>query len=361
MAKPRTMAVIMAGGNGERFWPASTPGRPKQFMDLTGTGTLIQQTVERVARVVPLPDIYVVTGEEHVDLAREQLPQLPPVNFIGEPAGRDTAPCIGLAAVWLERVDPNALMLVVPADHYIPDTERFAAAATAALEHAARTRGLITLGMRPDRPETGYGYIEPGEQVAGGPHSLFRVSRFVEKPDRTRAEAYLADGRYLWNSGIFAWPVSTIRSEIARYLPDLHAGLEQLAAAGDHRAMAERLPELFPRLPRTSIDYGVLERSDRVLVLPGDFRWDDLGSWTALARLHRPDPSGNVLRGRTLVEDCQNLVVESDSGLVALLGLKDLIVVQTGSVLLIASAERAQEVKRLAARARVAAGGGGTP
>lgn len=342
----------MAGGRGERFWPLSTPERPKQFLDLTGGGTLIQQTVERLLQVVPARDILVVTSAAHLPLARAQLPNLPGQNFLAEPVGRDTAPCIGLAAVWVERLDPEAAMLVVPADHHIPDRNRFCDQVLAAIDAAESTGGLITLGIRPDRPETGYGYIEVGEPFPADGGPVHRVRRFSEKPDAVRAAEYLAAGGFLWNAGIFAWKVRTIRSEIAWHLPDLHAGLERLAASDNLEELKTRLPDVFPTLPQISIDYGLLERSDRVFVLPCDFGWDDLGSWTALARLRRADRDGNVVSGRVLVEDCANLVVEARGGrLVAALGVRDLVVVETADAVLICAADRAQEVRKLAARA----------
>lgn len=343
----------MAGGRGERFWPVSTPERPKQFLDLTGGGSLIQQTVDRLLQFVPDRDILVVTSAAHLELARGQLPQVPPQNFIVEPVGRDTAPCIGLAAVWVERLDPDAAMLVVPADHHIPDRERFCELALTAVTGAERTGGLVTLGIWPDRPETGYGYVEVGEACPQAGEGIHRVRRFVEKPDAATAEAYLAAGGFLWNAGIFAWTVGAIRREIARHLPDLHAGLEELAASDDLDEMGLRLPGLFPRLPKISIDYGLLERSDQVFVLPCDFRWDDLGSWTAVARLRQPDGDGNVVTGAAVVEDCRNLVLEATGGrLVAVLGLRDVVVVETAYAVLICAADRVQEVRNLAAKAQ---------
>lgn len=343
----------MAGGRGERFWPVSVPERPKQFLQLTGNGTLLQQTVNRLAQVVPLQDVFVVTGEQFLDVAQDQLPELPAKNFIPEPVGRDTAPCIGLAAVWLEMLDPNALMFVTPSDHYIPDDRRFAVEVEAALRWAEETQGLVTLGIRPDRPETGYGYIEKGEAVG---HSsgvgVHRVARFVEKPDRPTAEAYLASGRFLWNAGMFAWSVRTIREEIGRHLPELHAGLENLAASGSREELLARLPEVFPHLPKISIDYGVMERSDRVYVIPSQLEWDDLGSWNAVARHSTPDANGNVLKGNVIAQDCGNVFVQSGSRLVATLGVEDLIVVETQDAVLICSPERAQDVRKIATSAK---------
>lgn len=345
-------AVVMAGGRGERFWPASTPDRPKQFIDLTEGGTLIQQTVDRLAQIIPLRDIFVVTSASHLKLAQTQLPHIPRRNFIVEPVGRDTAPCIGLAAVWLEKVDPETTMLVVPADHFIPDPDRFCDAAEVALKYAKESGGLVTLGIRPDRPETGYGYIEVGDRYAEAEAQVIhRAIRFVEKPNASAAAEYLASGRFLWNTGMFAWSVKSIRNEIARHLPEVHAGLEELAQYESTEAIAEVLPNIFPRLPKISIDFGVMERSDNVYVVPSDFAWDDLGSWNAVARLRTPDQAGNVVKGVVLTEDCRNVLVESKGRLVAALGVSDLIVVETDDAVLVCAADRAQDIRQLAVRA----------
>jgi mannose-1-phosphate guanylyltransferase len=351
----RPKAVVMAGGRGERFWPASTPDRPKQFIDLTGGGTLIQQTVNRLAQIIPFRDIFVVTSATHIDLAQTQLPQLPRRNFIVEPVGRDTAPCVGLAAVWLEKFDPDATMLVVAADHYIPDQDRFCDIAQAAIDHAAASMGLVTLGIRPTRPETGYGYIELGERcVDAGTIPVHRAQRFVEKPDVAKAADYLASGTFLWNAGMFAWNLRTIRAEIERHLPDLHMGLQQLAASETIEQIQAKLPEIFPTLPRISIDVGVMERSDKVFVIPSDFAWDDLGSWTAVARHRESDEHGNVLSGAVLTQDCRNVLVESKGRLVAALGLNDVIVVETEHAVLVCAADRAQDIRQLAVKAQEA-------
>lgn len=350
---PNAKVVVMAGGKGERFWPASTPERPKQFIDLTGGGTLIQQTVLRLAQIIPFRDIFVVIGAAHVSLARAQLPQLPARNFIVEPLGRDTAPCIGLAAVWIEQIDPDAIMLVVPADHFIPDQDRFCDLAQTAIEYAARRQALITLGIQPDRPETGYGYIELGEQCSDiDRESVFQVRQFVEKPNRNKAEDYVASGQFLWNSGMFAWPVRVIREEIARHIPELHLGLKELAAAKTGAEMDDLLPVIYPRLPKISIDYGVLERSERVFVVVSDLHWDDLGSWSAVARLRTPDEEGNVVKGLVVTEDCRNLLVESKGRVVATLGVSDLIVVETQEAILVCAQDRAQDIRHLAVKAQ---------
>lgn len=346
MASGRSFGVIMAGGRGERFWPVSTRELPKQFLDLTGNGTLLQQTAMRLRQIMSIEDIFVVTGTEYLEIAQTQLPNIPASNFIAEPIGRNTAPCIGLAALFIERLDPSANMLVVPADHYIPNVEEFIESATAALQMAEGSGELVTFGIRPTRPETGYGYIELGERVSTS-SAFFRVGRFVEKPALMRAQEYLSSGNYLWNSGMFAWTVPAIRSEIALHLPELDNGLARIAEL----LPSGRWAVEFSGLPSISVDYGILERSQRVLVLPSEFAWDDVGTWTALARLHQPDEHGNVIRGPAITEQCSNVIIESKGRLVAAMGVSDLVIVETDSVVLVCSSDRAQQVRRLAERA----------
>lgn len=343
----------MAGGKGERFWPVSTPECPKQFLSLVGDGTLVQQTVTRLARMLPLQDIYVVTSAAHVELARSQLPQLPAANFIVEPEGRDTAACVGLASVWLEKLYPDAITLVVSADHYIANPVRFCDAAQTAMEHAAQSGGLVALGIQPTRAETAYGYIELGDLCSTGKTvPVYRARRFVEKPDATRAAEFVRSGRFLWNGGMFAWTLKTIREEIQRYLPELHQGLEQLAACRTLEDMRASLPEVFSRLPTVSVDYGIMEHSSKVYVVMSDFEWDDLGSWAALARYQGVDSNGNVMIGDVVAEDCRNIVVRSTGRLVTLLGVKDLIVAETEDAILVCARDRVQHIRQLLAKVR---------
>jgi mannose-1-phosphate guanylyltransferase len=353
----RVAAVIMAGGRGERFWPASTNSRPKQFIDLTGDGTLIQQTVARISRIVPLRQIYVITGAQYLDMARAQLPRIPTQNFLVEPVGRDTAPCMGLAALFLERIDPDTVMVALPADHHIADEDRFCDLILQATEAAAELDHVITFGILPERPETGYGYIEMGDVTQRTTRgTIYRVRRFVEKPDRETAAAYTASGRFWWNSGIFVTRAATLRREIAQHLPELHAGLEQINAAGNRAEFDALVALTFPSLPKISIDYGVMERAERVLMIPGDFGWDDLGTWTAIARLRSGDDNGNCLSGNALVEDCEGVLVEAHGArIIAALGLRDVVIVDTDEALLVCTKEQAQHVRRLVERARAAA------
>ncbi|MDA8336266.1 MAG: mannose-1-phosphate guanylyltransferase [Peptococcaceae bacterium] len=322
-------AVIMAGGTGQRFWPLSRRARPKQFLPLMGDRTMLQATVDRLTGWIPEENIIVVTGQAYLDTVSEQLPRIG--NVLGEPCGRDTAAAVGLAARQLVDRDPAAVMAVLPADHFIADPERFQTVLRAAAGWAAGGEWLVTMGVPPTRPDTGYGYIRRGEKMDG---DVYRVERFTEKPDAERAREFLASGRYLWNSGMFVWRADLILRLIARYLPELAAGL-----AGIGRG--EKLAEVYPRLPRISIDYGVMERADRVLVLPGDFGWDDVGSWPALCR----EAGENVLEAKGVFLETTGSIIRVPGRVVATLGIRDLVVVDDGDCLLVCAKERAVDLK----------------
>lgn len=347
-------AVIMAGGRGERFWPASTTERPKQFINLTGDGTLIQQAVARVSRIMPLRQIYVVTGAAYLDLARRQLPRIPSQNYLVEPVGRDTAPCIGLAALLLERQDPDTVMVMLPADHHVVDEERFCDLLLDAAETAVANDTLVTLGIKPDRPETGYGYIEMGDVCGKRNYStVYCVNRFVEKPDIETAGRYVSSGKFFWNSGVFIGKASTLRREIAKHLPELHEGLERINSAGTRSEFDTMVDLVFPSLPKVSFDYGVMEKAERVLMIPGEFGWDDLGSWSAVARLRSADADGNCLIGNTIAESCRGVLIEAQgTRVVAALGLSDVVVIDTKEAVLVCAKDRAQDVRRLVEQAR---------
>jgi mannose-1-phosphate guanylyltransferase len=343
----RCSVVIMAGGSGERFWPYSRREKPKQFLPVAGEGTLLQQAVRRARLLVSWSNIFIVTGRPYLGLMREQVPELPPGNLLVEPAGRDTAPCIALAASFLQTRDPGAAMVVLPSDHMVLDEKRFAAVIKDAVAAAQKTRGLVTIGIRPTRPETGYGYIHVGPISRVEKGSALRVRKFTEKPDLETAMAFLASGEYLWNSGMFVWEVGVIQDAIKRYLPELAAGMRPIAEAmwmGNFDAV---LAEHFPRLPRISIDYGVMEKADNVWAVPGDFGWDDLGTWTALERVAGKDVDGNLVQGQAVLVDTRETIIRSDSDnkLVVTFGLKDTLVVDTPDVLLVADKKRAQDLK----------------
>lgn len=339
--------VIMAGGRGERFWPRSRLAMPKQFLNLIGDKTMLQLTAERVQGLVAPEDIYIVTGAGFKEIVCRQLPQVPADNVLVEPVGRDTAAAVGLAAVAVRRKNPCEVMVVLPADHYIHDTAGFRAVLKGAVAAAGRGEAIVTLGIAPTRPETGYGYILQGEEydVCAG-IGIRRAARFLEKPDYELAAAFLASGDYLWNSGIFVWRVDLISKLIEAHLPALAAGLRMIEQAGQTEQYEQILAEVYHGLPRVSVDYGILERADKVLVIRCDFGWDDLGSWTALSRYGRQDENGNVLNGAGVVLETQDTYVYSPEHTVAVVGVKDLIVVCAGGCLLVCHKDKAQEIKK---------------
>ncbi len=341
-------AVIMAGGSGTRFWPLSRRDRPKQFLAIGTERPLLAETAARLAPLVPLERVMVVAGERHAAPIRELLPDLPADNLVIEPCARNTAPCIGLAAALLARRDPDAVMAVLPADHHIGDPARFRTLMAAAGARA-RAGEIVTLGIRPTRPETGYGYIhyDRADTVDVDGVEVCRVERFVEKPPRDVAEKYLASGRYLWNSGMFFFTARRILEDIGRFLPAMRAHLDVIAAAVGTDAYAETLAREFAAMESVSIDYGVMEHAERVRVVPAAFGWNDVGHWAALADFAEADDAGNVVRGPALTIDSRDSIVHSDGPTVALVGCEDLVVVVTGDAVLVCPRDRAQDVRRV--------------
>jgi mannose-1-phosphate guanylyltransferase len=324
--------LILAGGGGTRLWPASRRARPKQLLALGRVAgeSLLAATARRLASVVPPDRLWVVTAADQAEAVRADLPQVPAAHVVAEPAARNTAAAIGLATVQALAADPDAVLGVVPADHHIADEDGYRGAVRRALDAAERHDAIVTVGIRPSRPETGYGYLELGADVSPG---VAAVARFVEKPDRAVAEGYVASGRHLWNAGMFFFRGARMLDAIARHLPDT--------------ARALAAPELYPSVPSISIDYGVMEKEPGVLTVPADFGWNDVGSWTALADVHPADGAGNV--GTCLVaHDARRNIVHSDPGtVVALLGVEDLVVVRSGNAVLVAPRDRAQDVRDL--------------
>ncbi len=343
-----TYFIIMAGGKGERFWPMSTELVPKPFVSLTGKKTLIEMTVDRAKRIVPIERIFVVLGKEHLPVAKKCLPELPRKNFIVEPVGRDTAPCIGLAATMLDLHDPGAVMVILPSDHYVSDESKFAGLVREAVRAARRGEYLVTIGIVPERPETGYGYIKTRKKAlpdAGG--NCHEVTRFVEKPNLAKARRYVKEGGYYWNAGIFVWQARVLLEGLKCNMPGLHKGLEKLRGAlsqGD----GKKAEAIFTGFEKVSIDYGLMEKAKNVLMMPATFRWDDVGTWTSLLRVLGTDDSGNVLRGKTVSLDTDNCVIISDSVRVAALGVSDLIIVASKEGVLVCDASKAQEVRQIA-------------
>ncbi len=342
-------AVIMAGGSGTRFWPASREHLPKQFLKITSDRTMLEETLERVERFAPFDQTYIVVGRLHAELTRQLLHDNA-AKVLVEPMGRNTAACIGLAALHVRRISEDEPVVVLPADHFIADVESFAQTIRAAAE-VARDRAIITLGIKPDRPETGYGYIHTGGQDGQSlGHPYFKVRRFVEKPDYETALGYLASGDYLWNSGIFIFTARTILDEIKTCLPALYGGLMEIESAIDTPAYDAVLEGVYPKLESISIDYGVMERTAQpIYVFKADFGWSDVGSWQALYELRsgEHDDRGNLPLGDAMVVDAdRNLVFSNTDRKIALLGVEDLVVVDTPDAVMVAKLARSQDVKR---------------
>lgn len=350
---PIVFAVILAGGRGERFWPKSRKRLPKQFLPLVSDRTMLQLTLDRIRQLVPPESVLVVTEQELAPHVQAQLPELPQDNLILEPSGRDTAAAIGLAALAVRDRNPDALMVVLPADHLIRDSEEFLSVIQAGIDHAACHPGIVTIGIPPAYPETGFGYMKKGPIVRTvGARPAFQVLAFTEKPDRSTAQRYLESGAYFWNSGMFIWKVGTILDLIAQHLPELDSGLTALVPGASAEDRQRVLCEIYPSLPKISIDRGVIEKARQIVVFPGSFGWDDLGTWAALERICPTDTQGNVVRGQALTIDSSGCIVESRHRLVAALGMQDLIVVDTEDVLLVCPKHRVQDIKRVTAALR---------
>jgi mannose-1-phosphate guanylyltransferase len=341
-------AVIMAGGSGTRLWPLSRQSQPKQAIELIDERTMFQHAVDRLDGLLPPERIMVVTAREYVEILARQVPELPPENFIVEPMARGTAGAIGLSALYLKRRDPDAIMAVLTADHYIRDVERFCRALAAAAQ-VARRGALVTLGIQPDFPATGFGYIRRGEQVDSlEGFDIYAVERFVEKPDAQRAGQFLESSLYSWNSGMFIWQVERIMGEFARQMPDFYAQLQTIEAALGTPQETKMVTHIWPEVRRQTIDYGVMERAEGVVVLSVDIGWTDIGDWEAIYQLHQPDEQGNViLGGRHVGLATRASFIRGREKLIATVGLEDVIIIDTQDVILICKRERAQDVKSI--------------
>ncbi|QDT53367.1 Mannose-1-phosphate guanylyltransferase [Caulifigura coniformis] len=341
-------AVIMAGGSGTRFWPASRHAFPKQFLTLSGDRSLIQSTSDRCIGWIPAERQWVVTNEAQAAETRRQLPELPTGHVLVEPCARNTAPCVALAAAHLLKEDPDAVMLLLPADHVIQPVEAFEKAGKAAQTLVDEDRNrLVLFGVTPTFPSTGYGYIERGPQLGAG-RSAYHVAAFREKPDRPTAETYLKAGTFYWNCGIFTWSARRILEAITTYEPEIGALTAQVAGTIGAPGYDATIRDLFPKMKSTSIDYAVLERDKSIVVLEAPFGWDDVGSWEAVPRLSGSDAAGNTIEGLHVGVDTKNCIVRTtDKHLVATLGLEDCIVVHTPDATLVAKRGDENAIKKL--------------
>ncbi len=336
-------AVIMAGGIGSRFWPHSRKEKPKQYLSLLDNGTLIQATTQRLRGFLPDDHIYVISTQEQQALLNDQLPWLPNSQIFFEPMGRNTAPAVGLSAIMLQAIDPNATMIILPADHTIANTKQFQQTLKLGVEQIEKDPNvLVTLGIEPDYPATGYGYIEAGEKVAD---TVYRVRQFREKPDLDLAKQFLQQSNFLWNSGIFFWQAATVLKKIEQHMPGLHQGLETIRQELDTLNLRETIRRVYEKLPKQSIDYGIMEKAENVLTIRADFGWNDLGSWKEVYRQSPKDENGNVVLGSPLLKNVENSYINIKNRIVSVIGVSDLVVVDTEDALLICHQNSTQDVR----------------
>lgn len=339
-------ALIMAGGRGERFWPKSRKNLPKQFLSLTDDGkTMIQLTVERLLPLVEREDIFIVTNKDYKDLVKKQLPNLPEENILYEPVGRNTAPCIGLGAVHIAQKYEDALMLVLPSDHLIKYNSMFLNTLKEACKIAEEDTNLVTIGITPDYPETGYGYIKFNSNECKG--QAFLVDRFVEKPTREVAKEYLDTEEYLWNSGMFAWKVSSILKNMECFMKDIYDGLMRIKDSIGTEQEKMVLEKEFTAFRSESVDYGIMEKADNIFTIPGTFGWDDVGSWLAVERIRKSNEMGNVVSGNIITVNSKNCIIEGSKKLIATVGLEDLIIVDSDDAILICEKNSASDIKKV--------------
>ncbi len=348
---PNVYAVIMAGGVGARFWPRSREKTPKQLLEIFGKETMIINTVNRLHSVIDPQNILIVTNKVQKAQIIKQLPYLPADNIIVEPIGRNTAPCIGLAALFIRRNDPDAVMVALPADHVIEDVGEFHRILRLAIWVAYESGKLITVGIHPTHPETGYGYIQYKDVDTGkNPYfsrGIYTVKTFAEKPNEETARKFLESGEFAWNSGMFIWRVDTILKEIQRSLPEMYEELNKIDASVGTDKYDQTLELSYKMIRSISIDYGVMEKAKEVLVIKGDFGWSDVGSWDEVYRLTGKDDNGNNVTGKAMLQNTKNTLIHSQNKFVAALNVEDLIIINTDDALLVCKLGKSQDVKEV--------------
>ncbi len=345
--------AIMAGGIGSRFWPMSRTDFPKQFLDILNTGrTLIQATFDRFALFIPVENIYVVTSEQYKDIVAEQLPQLPLGNILSEPSRKNTAPCVAYVSYKLRQLNPEANLICAPADHVILLPEAFKDVCEKALHFTAHIKGLVTLGIKPTHPNTGYGYIQYEQQSVS--ENVYKVKTFTEKPDKELAQTFLLSGDFLWNAGIFVWQVKNIIAAFERFLPEMHDVFDAEKTLFNTPDEAVAIDRIYPQCVNISIDYGVMEKADNVYIIPSSFGWSDLGTWASAYDNLQKDYFENAVAGNNVVviDATKNMVHADNNKLVLLQGLEDFIVVDTKDVLLICKKDKEQAIKEYVAEVK---------
>ncbi len=343
-------AVIMAGGVGARFWPKSRERSPKQLLEIIGQGTMIEHTLSRIGPFVAPMNTFIVTNKVQHDAVLKQLPFFPKENILIEPVGRNTAACIALAATWIHRLDPEAVMVVLPADHLVQDKEEFLRVLEIAATVAKQSEALLTIGIKPSRPDTGYGYIQYSEEKKDNPYTkqeVYRVRTFAEKPNLETAERFLQSGDFLWNSGMFVWKAKIILREIQTHLPELYEQIHALAASIGTPGYNQNLEQAYGLIRGISIDYGVMEKAGNVFVLKGDFGWSDVGSWDEVVSLTPTDAEKNSVKGKVIVRDASGNYIDGGTKIVAAVGVHDLIIVVTDDAVLVCKKGQSQDVKEV--------------
>jgi mannose-1-phosphate guanylyltransferase len=338
-------ALILAGGVGTRLWPRSRKSAPKQLLALSGENSMVQATVNRVLPIMPFEHIFVATNREYGPLINQQVPGIPRQNIVEEPSGKNTAPCIGLAAMHMRKLDPDAVMASLHADHFIEDEEGFRQALLVA-EEVAREGYLVTLGVTPNKPETGYGYIQRGLEIGQyNAHSVYEVAQFLEKPDLATAEKFVASGEYYWNSGIFIWQLSTLLEAFGNYMPEFYEQLDQMGQALN---AGEAIDTIWRGIKPESIDVGVMERAKKVAVVPFDVGWNDVGSWAAIHEINQTDENNNVvLKTEHIGIDTKGSLIQGNGRLIATIGLENMVIVDTDDALLVCAKDKVQDIKKI--------------
>jgi len=346
--------LIMAGGSGTRFWPRSKTAKPKQYLNIFGDDSLLQSTIKRFSIFTSLNNIYIVSGKSQAQVLEEQTPMLPKENLIYEPVGKNTLPCIGLAAMFAEKENPDGIMVVSPSDHLIENDELFRDTILTAAKIADEKNGIVTIGITPSYPATGYGYVKTGEDITGSEKiKQFKVERFVEKPDEETATAYLEQGGFYWNSGLFIFKISVFLKAVEEFAPELFADLRKIQADMGNPSFEQTLDTIYRAVKGISVDYGIMEHAKNIYLVEGNFVWNDLGGWESVYLTSEKDENGNAGKGEAILLDSKNSYVYTDKGMIALVGLDDVIVVQDGNTTLVCKRSQAEDVKKIVEQLKV--------